>query len=270
MSAGGIAKRAGLAVLRQWRAGLLLVALIGAWELYVDLGGTNPLILPAPHAVAAAMYNDRGLLWSNFLVTAEEVLLGILVAAVAALVLATAMHFFATVRRAVYPLLVASQTIPIPMLAPILVLWLGFGIMPKLIVIALVSFFSIVIATLAGFASVDPELLKLVRTFDMSRRRMFMSVELPTALPGVFTGAKIAVIFAVLGAVFAEQTVGTNSGLGYVFTQALPQLLTARAFAAVVILSLFAIALFGALTLAERLAVPWAHSTGSQIGEMDR
>jgi putative hydroxymethylpyrimidine transport system permease protein len=257
------------ALLRQWRAALLLAALIGVWELYVDLGGADPLILPAPHAVAASMYDDRGLLWSNFLVTAEEVLLGILVAAVTALALATAMHFFQTIRRAVYPLLIASQTIPIPMLAPVLVLWLGFGILPKLIVIALVSFFSIVITTLAGFASVDPELLKLVRTFDMSRRRAFFSIELPTALPGVFTGAKIAVIVAVIGAVFAEQA-GSNSGLGYVFTQALPQLLTARAFAAVVILSLFAIALFCALTLAERLTVPWAHPTGSEIGETDR
>jgi putative hydroxymethylpyrimidine transport system permease protein len=265
----GVAKRRLLALARPWRAAVLLVALIGVWELYVDLGGADPLILPAPHSVATAMYDDRGLLWSNFLVTAEEVMLGILVAAVAAMLLATAMHFFVNVRGAVYPLLIASQTIPIPMLAPVLVLWLGFGMLPKLIVIALVSFFSIVITTLAGFASVDPELLKLVRTFDMSRRRTFFSVELPSALPGFFTGAKIAVIFAVLGAVFAEQA-GANSGLGYVFTQAIPQLLTARAFAAVVILSLFAIALFCALTLAERLAVPWAHTTGLQIGEMDR
>jgi putative hydroxymethylpyrimidine transport system permease protein len=179
------------------------------------------------------------------------------------------MHFSATVRRAVYPLLIASQTIPIPMLAPVLVLWLGFGILPKLVVIALVSFFSIVITTLAGFASVDPEMLKLVRTFDMSRRRTFVSVELPTALPGVFTGAKIAVIVAVIGAVFAEQA-GSNSGLGFVFTQAIPQLLMARAFAAVVILSLFAIALFCALTLAERLTVPWAYAATNQIGAVDR
>ena len=255
------------AALGQWRALALLAALIGAWELYVDLGGVNSLILPAPHAVASSMYDDRGLLWSNFLVTAEEVLLGILVAAAAALLLATVMHFSVTVRRAVYPLLVASQTIPIPMIAPVLVLWLGFGMLPKLIVIALVSFFSIVITTLAGFASVDPELLKLVRTFDMSRRRTFVAIELPWALPGVFTGAKIAVIVAVIGAVFAEQS-GANSGLGYVFTQAIPQLLTARAFAAVVILSLFAIALFCLLTLLERLTVPWAHA--SQIGDLHR
>ena len=102
-----------------------------------------------------------------------------------------------------------------------------------------------------------------------SRRRTFLTVELPTALPGVFTGAKIAVIFAVIGAVFAEQA-GANSGLGYIFTQSLPQLLTARAFAAVVILSLFAIALFCLLTLAERLTVPWAYSAANQIGAIDR
>jgi putative hydroxymethylpyrimidine transport system permease protein len=235
-----------------WRPLLVVFALLGIWELYVDLGGADPLILPAPHAVAQSLFVDRAL------VTAQEVLLGILVAAAAALVLATAMHFFATVRNAVYPLLIASQTIPIPILAPVLVLWLGFGILPKLVVIALVSFFSIVVTTLAGFAAVDPELLKLMRTFDAPRRRVFWSIELPTALPGVFTGAKIAVIVAVIGAVFAEQA-GASSGLGYLFAQAIPNLQTARAYAAVVILSAFAIALFLVLTLAERLATPWAH-----------
>lgn len=241
-----------------WQPLLVVVALLGIWELYVDLGGADPLILPAPHAVAQSLYDDRSLLWSNFLVTAQEVLLGILVAAAAALVLATAMHFFVTVRSSVYPLLIASQTIPIPMLAPVLVFWLGFGILPKLVVIALVSFFSIVVTTLAGFAAVDPDLLKLMRTFDAPRRRVFWSIELPTALPGVFTGAKIAVIVAVIGAVFAEQA-GASSGLGYLFEQSIPQLLIARAYATVAILSAFAIALFLLLTLAERLATPWAH-----------
>jgi putative hydroxymethylpyrimidine transport system permease protein len=248
-----------------WRPLLVVFALLGIWELYVDLGGADPLILPAPHAVAQSLFVDRALLWSNFLVTAQEVLLGILVAAAAALVLATAMHFFATVRNAVYPLLIASQTIPIPILAPVLVLWLGFGILPKLVVIALVSFFSIVVTTLAGFAAVDPELLKLMRTFDAPRRRVFWSIELPTALPGVFTGAKIAVIVAVIGAVFAEQA-GASSGLGYLFAQAIPNLQTARAYAAVVILSAFAIALFLVLTLAERLATPWAHQPKVMTG----
>jgi ABC-type nitrate/sulfonate/bicarbonate transport system permease component len=228
-----------------WRAVLLLAGLLAAWELYVDLGGVSSLILPAPHAIAAALYDDRGLLWSNFLVTAEEVLLGILLAAAGALALATLMHLSATARGAVYPLIIASQT--------------------KLVVISLVSFFSIVITTLAGFASVDPGLIKLMRTFGAPRRRVFWSIELPSALPGVFTGTKIAVIFAVIGAVFAEQA-GAGSGLGYLFEQSVPQLLTARAFAAVVVLSAFAIALFALLTAAERLTVPWAYrSMGDRL-----
>jgi ABC-type nitrate/sulfonate/bicarbonate transport system permease component len=242
-----------------WRAALVLAALIGIWELYVDLGGADPLILPAPHQVASALYDDWSLLWSNFLVTAEEVLLGIGVAAVAGFACAVALHLSArTLRPAVYPLLIASQTIPIPMIAPLLVLWLGFGILPKLVVIALVSFFSIVVTTLAGLAAVDADLIKLMRTFDAPRLRTFRHIELPAALPGLFTGAKIAVVVAVIGAVFAEWS-GSTSGLGYLFQQSIPQLLTARAYAAVAILSLFAIALFALLTLAERLALPWAY-----------
>jgi putative hydroxymethylpyrimidine transport system permease protein len=241
-----------------WRPVLALLLLLGIWELYVDLGGVDPLILPSPHAVASSLYNDRSLLWSNFLVTAREVLLGILLAAALGFVFAVAIHFSRTVRQALYPLIVASQAIPFVVLSPILAFWLGFGILPKLVVVALVSFFSIVVTTLSGFASVDPDLIKLMRTFDAPRTRTFRFVELPAGLPGLFTGARIAVAVAVIGAVFAEQG-GSNSGLGYLLLQAVPQLLSARAFAAVVILSLFAIALFMLLTLAERLVLPWAH-----------
>lgn len=241
-----------------WKAALVVLALLGAWELYVVLGGVNDLILPAPHQVASSLYTDRSLLWSNFLVTAQEVLLGILLATVAGFGFAVLMHFSRTVRQAFYPLLVASQSIPVPVLAPVLVFWLGFGILPRLVVIALVSFFAIVVTTLAGFAAVDSELIKLMRTFDASRATTFRFVELPSALPDLFTGAKIAVAVAVIGAVLAEQA-GSNSGLGYVLVQSVPQLLTARAIAAVVILSAFAVALFAALTLAERLLLPWAY-----------
>jgi NitT/TauT family transport system permease protein/putative hydroxymethylpyrimidine transport system permease protein len=245
---------------------LLVAVLLGVWELYVDLGGADPLILPAPHSIASSFYNDRGLLWSNFLVTAEEVLLGMTMAALAGLAFSIAIHLSPTLRRAVYPLLIASQTIPIPMIAPLLILWLGFGILPKLIVVALVSFFAIVVTTLAGLAAVDPGLIKVMRTFDASRLALFRHVELPSALPGLFTGMKVAVVFAVIGAVFAEQA-GSNAGLGYLFTISEPQLLMARAWAAIVILSLFAIALFALLSLAERLALPWAHEP---IGEPSR
>jgi NitT/TauT family transport system permease protein/putative hydroxymethylpyrimidine transport system permease protein len=237
---------------------VVLALLIGAWELYVDLGGVDPLILPAPHAVAKSLYDDRSLLWSNFLVTAREVLLGGLVAVVVGLILAIGIHFSRTLRMALYPLIVASQAVPVVILAPVLALWLGFGIGPKLVVIALVSFFSIVVTTLDGLEGVDPDLIKLMRTFDASRLSTFRHVELPAVLPGVFTGAKIAVAVSVIGAVFAEWN-GANSGLGYTLVQSIPQLLAARAVAAVVILSLFAIALFGLLTLVERTAVPWAH-----------
>jgi ABC-type nitrate/sulfonate/bicarbonate transport system permease component len=191
-------------------------------------------------------------------VTGEEIALGILLAALAGLGCAIGLHLSGVVIRTVsYPLLIASQTIPIPMIAPVLVLWLGFGLLPKVIVVAIVSFFPIVVTTLAGFAAVDADMLKLMRTFDASRLATFRYVELPAALPGVFAGAKLAVVFAAIGAVFAEQA-GSSAGLGYLFQQSIPQLLVSRAYAAVAVLSVFAIAMFAALTVAERLALPWA------------
>lgn len=238
-------------------AAAIVLVLLGAWELYADLGPVDRLILPAPHDVAKALYDDRGLLWDNFTVTAGEVLLGILVAGAAGFACAIALHLSLALRRSVYPLLVASQTIPIVLIAPLLVFWLGFGIAPKLVVIGLVSFFPIVVTTLDALARVDGETLKLLRTLDASRLAVLRHVELPAALPGLFSGAKVAVAVAVIGAVFAEYA-GSSSGLGNLIQISISQLDTARAFAAVMILSAFAIALFGLLTLAERLLVPWA------------
>jgi NitT/TauT family transport system permease protein/putative hydroxymethylpyrimidine transport system permease protein len=238
---------------------LIVAALFGAWELYVELGGVDPLLLPPPHAVAEALWTDRALLWDDLLVTATEVVLGILLAAVAGLGFAVALHLSLALRRAVYPLLVASQTIPIPVVGALLVFWLGFGIAPKLAIIALISFFPIAVTTLDGLARVDAELLKLMRTLDASRLVLLRHVELPAALPGLFSGARIAVAVAVIGAVFAEWN-GSSAGLGNLIQNSLPSLDTARAFAAVLILSAFAIALFGLLTLAERLLVPWARN----------
>jgi ABC-type nitrate/sulfonate/bicarbonate transport system permease component len=245
-------------VLKWLPAALLLLALLGAWELYVDLGGVDPLVLPPPHQVASSLYDDRSLLWSNFLVTAKEIVLGIIVAAIAGVVLAFAIHFSVTLRRSAYPLVIGSQAIPVVMLAPILAFWLGFGLLPKVVVVALVSFFSIVVTTLAALSAVDPELLKLMKTFDATRLRTFRHVELPAALPGLLTGTKIAVAVSVIGAVFAEWN-GSNSGLGFQFQLAINQVLPARAVAIVVVLSVFAVVLFGLFSLAERLALPWAY-----------
>jgi len=252
-------------VLQVLPAALLLLALIGIWELYVDLKGpTFSLILPPPHQVAKSLYTDRSLLWSSFLVTAQEVLLGILVAVALGAVLSVGIHFSPTLRRAVYPLIIASQAVPVVVFAPALAFWLGFGILPKLVVVAIVSFFSIVVATTAGLAAVDPDLIKLMRTFDASRLSTFWHVELPSSLPSVFTGAKIAVAVSVIGAVFAEYT-GSNAGLGYVILISTPQLLVARGMAATVVLSLFAVGLFGLLALAERLVLPWAYRPRGDI-----
>jgi putative hydroxymethylpyrimidine transport system permease protein len=237
---------------------LVLLAFLGAWELYVDLGGVDSLVLPAPHQILASLYDDRHVLLSNFLVSLEEILLGSLAAAGAGVALAFTMHFSRSLRQALYPLLVASQAIPIPILAAPLAFWLGFGLAPKLAVVALVSFFSIVITTLSALAAVDSDLLKLMRTFDAGRLRTFRYVELPAALPGLFTGLKLTLVVAVIADVFAEQN-GSNSGLGYLLLTAVPNLQTAEAFAAALLLSLIAIVLFGLLTVAERRLLPWTY-----------
>jgi putative hydroxymethylpyrimidine transport system permease protein len=240
-------------------AALLVLALFGAWELYVDLGGVDQLILPPPHDVVSSLWNDRGYLWHNLQVTGEEVLLGILVALAAGLVLALGMHLSRTLRRAVYPLLMASQTIPIVVIAPLLVTWLGFDLTPKLFIVGLVCFFPVVVSTLDALASVDAEQLKLMETLGASRAKTLLHVETPSALPGLFSGAKIAVVTSLIGAVLAEQA-GSSDGLGHVLTYALGQLQTAQAFAAVTLLSLFAVMLFAVLAALERWALPWART----------
>ena len=240
------------------RAALLALALLAGWELYVDLGGIDEFLLPAPSDVAASLWNDRGLLWDNFTVTAGEVLLGIAVSLAAGVALAVAIHFSRTLRRTTYPLLVASQTIPVVIVAPLLVAWLGYDLAPKLAIVGLICFFPVVVTTLDGLAGVDPDLRKLMRTLDASRAQTFRYVEGPAALPTLLSGAKIAVTVAVIGAVLAEQA-GSSDGLGHLILQSIPQFETARSWAAVVVLAAFAIALFGLLSLAERRLVPWAH-----------
>lgn len=238
-------------------AALLLLLFLSAWQAYAQLGPVDELILPAPTEIGQALWDDRALLWDNLLVTAQEVALGILVALVFGAALAIAIHLSPALRRALYPLLVGSQAVPVVIVAPLLVVWFGFGIAPKLAIIALVCFFPVVVTTLDALAAVDPEQRKLLRTLDATRAQELRWVELPAALPGALSGAKIAVAVAVIGAVFAEYA-GSSEGLGNVILQAVPQLETARAYAAVALLAALAILLFSLLALAERLLVPWA------------
>ncbi len=240
----------------------ILAALLGAWELaarwdlIADALSIEPFLVPAPSEIAEALWDDRDLLADNGWVTLQEVLLGFACALAAGIGFAVLLHLSETLRRAFYPLLVASQTVPIIVVAPILVVWFGFGIGPKLAIIALICFFPITVNTLDGLRSVDPDAVKMMRSLDAGRWQILRRVEAPTALPYTFSGAKIAVAVAVIGAVFGEWS-GATEGLGVVMNTANANLLVARMFAAVVVLAAMAMALFGALALLERKVVRW-------------
>ncbi|MET0600394.1 MAG: ABC transporter permease [Baekduia sp.] len=239
-------------------AALVIILLLGGWEAYARLGSIDDFILPAPDQVASSLFHDRGLLWDNLLVTAQEVVLGLALALAAGALLAFALHSFGPLRRAIYPLLVGTQAIPIVTIAPLLAAWFGYGILPKLVIVALVCFFPIVVTTLDGLAAVDPEQHKLLRTLGASRAQVFRWVEAPAALPAALSGAKIAVAVGGIAAVFAEYA-GSEKGLGHLLLQSIPQLETARAWAAVVVLAALAITCFSLLALVERRLAPWAH-----------
>lgn len=230
---------------------LVAAALLAAWQLYVDLGGVDELVLASPSQIAQALWDDRSLLLDNLAVTAVEVGLGVLLALLLGLVLAVAIHWFEPLRRALYPLMVGSQAVPLVIFSPLLVYWFGFGVLPKLAIITLICFFPVVVTTFDGLRAVDPDLRKLMRTLDATRWQTFRLTELPAALPAALSGARIAVAIAVIGAVLAESS-GSTKGLGHMLLQAIPNLETARAYAATVVLAVFAIALFYALGLAER------------------
>ncbi len=243
-----------------WPALLLTGALLGAWELYVDLAGVQEDLLPAPHAIATALWSNGALVWNNFTVTAEEVVLGLALALACGFALAVAIHLFAPVRRAVYPLAVGSQAVPIPVIGVLLVFWWGFGIFPKLVVIALICFFPVLVSTVDGLAAVDPEQPKLLRTLDASRWQAFRFAELPAALPAALSGARIALAVGVIGAFIAETSTPSTqaySGLGREIMTDAGGFQTARAYAATIVLFAFAIACFYTLALAERKLVPW-------------
>jgi putative hydroxymethylpyrimidine transport system permease protein len=239
-----------------WPPLLLVVAATGVWELVVRAAHVQDYLVPAPSAVASALVDDAGPLGSATLVTLREIVLGYLLAVVVALVLAVLLHLSATLRRALLPLLVLSQTVPTVLLAPILAILLGYGIEPKLVVVAIVCFFPIVVNAVDGLRSADPELVRMMRTLHGDRASIFRRVELPGALPAVFSGARVAATYAAVGAVFAEWA-GSSAGLGFVILQAQPALDTSRIFAAVVVLSALALGLYGVVALAERLLVPW-------------
>jgi ABC-type nitrate/sulfonate/bicarbonate transport system permease component len=249
--------------MRRWLLPIALIgALIGAWQVAVSSGALADLLdlesflVPSPAEIAESLWENRTLLLDNAWVTLKEVLLGLACATAAGVLFAVAMRLSETLRLAFYPLLVASQTVPVVAIAPILIVLFGFGIGPKLWIVALVCFFPITVNTLDGLSSVDAEATKMMRTLDASRGQILWRLEAPTSLPYFFSGAKIAAAVAVIAALFGEW-VGAESGLGVLIREDTARLETARVFAAVTILSLMAVALFALIALAERRVVTW-------------
>ena len=242
-SIGGHAASVGLAI------GLLVL-----WQVVVKLLGVPAWLLPAPTDIVSAMVANAGSLTFHGLVTLSEVLVGFALAFLVGVALAIAIAKVPVLDRALYPYVVASQTIPVIAIAPLLLFWFGYGLWPKAIVVVLISFFPIAVNTVDGFRSVDPELRNLLRTMGASPAQIFTKVELPAALPYLLSGTKVAIAVSVIGAVVGEW-VGAQAGLGYYMIRAAAQFHADLVFAAIVVLSALGIGLFGLVALVERVAL---------------
>jgi len=236
-------------------AALLVIAGL-AWQWIVTARHIPSFILPGPVDIAQTAWRLRSLLLTNALPTTEIAVLGFLVALAAGVLLAIAIHLSRVVELALYPLIIASQAIPVLALAPIMLLVLGFTIGPKLIIVALICFFPITVNTVDGLRAVDPDLIRMMRSLGAHRLTILREAELPGALPYLFSGAKVAVTFSVIGALYSEY-VGSTEGLGYLMTQLQNQFETGALFGAMALLTAIGVALFAAVTLAERLLIPW-------------
>jgi NitT/TauT family transport system permease protein/putative hydroxymethylpyrimidine transport system permease protein len=247
---------------RRWALTLLLLALfVGAWQVVATLPGVDRLILSSPGETARALGREHSLLLDNAWVTLEEALLGLGAAILLGVATAVGMHLVRPLRDAAYPLLVASQAIPVLVFAPLLVLAFDYGIGPKVVIVALICFFPITVNLLDGLRSTDPDQLKLMRSLGASRGQTLRKVELPTALPYLFSGLRVAATVSVIGAVFGEWA-GAENGLGRLVLLGSQQLETPRTYAGVVLLTVMAVALFALVTLVERVAVPWNRQGG--------
>jgi ABC-type nitrate/sulfonate/bicarbonate transport system permease component len=235
--------------------GLLVLV---AWELATIVFDADPRLFPSPSDVIAAFLADPAEILRNAAITLLEMVLGFVAGTVVGVALGILLTYSTMARSAVYPWLIVSQTIPIPAVAAVLVIWFGFSLLPKVIVVALIVFFPVAVATADGLRSVDPEMVKLVRSFGAGKGRIFREVRIPVALPYVFTGAKVAATFSVLGAVFGEW-VGARGGLGYLLLLENRAVNTDAVFAIIMTLAVLGVGFFGLIVLLERLTIPWYH-----------
>ncbi len=253
---GARASKVADAVDAWWRPAAFLLALAVLWWLVTALGWVKPYLIPSPGSVLSEFHDHAGLLAKHSAITLVETAIGFVVAAIVGLVCAIAIVYSRGVERTLYPLLLAAQVVPKIAIAPLFVVWLGFGIAPKILVAVLIAFFPVVISGVAGLRAVDPELLDLAATMGAKPWDSFAKIRFPSAMPHIFAGLKVAVTLAVVGAVVGE-FVGANSGLGYIVMSSNGNLNTPQLFAALIAMSLIGIVLFAVLELVERFAVPW-------------
>ena len=235
----------------------LMAAVTLVWELAIRLFHVSAFVLPAPTAVIRSLFESRAQLAAAAQATAIEVLVGFVFAAITGIAVALVIVRFERFGRALYPLIVLFQNVPKVALAPIFILWFGFDLAPKIVLIVVIAFFPVAIDMLAGLQSVEPSFVALMKSVGASQGKILMRVRIPHSLPHLMAGLKVAITFSVIGAIVGEFA-GASQGLGYVIQFASTQLNTALIFAALVVVSVLGLAFYYVVELAERLLVPWA------------
>jgi len=233
------------------------------WEAATRVFHVPRFVMPAPSAIVVAGWDWRYRFLGHAWVTLYETLGGFALSIAVGVPLAVLIVYSPVLRSALYPLIVLAQSVPKIAIAPVLLLVLGYGAIPKVVVAFLVAFFPVVVDTATGLAATPPELLDLSRSYRASAFKTFVKVRLPMAMPFMFAGAKVAITLAVIGAVVGE-FVGSDKGLGYVILSATSYWKTELAFSSMILLSLMAILLFGAVSLVERLVCPWLAPAGDE------
>ena len=235
---------------------VLILVVLALWDLVIRIFGIQPYLIPAPEKVVQALIHEWPRLWRESLITTYATLGGFAASIIFGIPIALLIAYSRTVESYVYPLLVFSQSIPKVAIAPLFVVWFGFGTLPKIIVAFLLAFFPIVVSTVMGFKSVDPDMIDLAKSMKASRLKTFVKISLPHALPSIFSGLKVSVTLAVVGAVVGE-FVGSNSGIGYLLQIANGNFDLPLMFAGLVLLSAIGVILFSLVDLVERLMIPW-------------
>jgi ABC-type nitrate/sulfonate/bicarbonate transport system permease component len=239
---------------------LLIVFVILVWQTVALRSGLSAFILPSPIQVLQAGWETREVLGSAITTTMLETMIGLTIATILGVLIAAAIDLSSVVRRALYPLLVASQTVQILAIAPLLIIWFGFGMLPKVLIVVLICFFPLAVNTADGLASADPDYVSLLRAMGADRKQVWRLVRFPAALPAFFTGLRIAVTYSVVGATIGEW-VGGSEGLGLYMLRSKNALATDQVFVGIVLTSMLSIALFLLVYVIERALLPWYYSS---------